>query len=127
MSAGALTITAQQCKRARGLLKWNAQDLASHTRISVRQIEKFERNQARLLRPENEEIVKTFKEHGITFNANGEVNSLNKAHQETHNTSAQETVIYDLSNPLTDSLSTPAAKPPEPDPAPLIAKKRTTP
>lgn len=68
-----ITITSTQCKRARALLKWNPQDLASRTRIPVRHIEKFERNQVKLLKPENAEIIDAFAKKNVTFRSNGDV------------------------------------------------------
>ncbi|MBN8542671.1 MAG: hypothetical protein J0M34_00210 [Alphaproteobacteria bacterium] len=74
MSEGKIRlISTKQCKRARALLKWNPLDLASRTRIPIRHLEKFERNQARLTKPENDEIVKVFDRHGIEFLPDGEV------------------------------------------------------
>ena len=78
-----LTITPQQCKRARALLKWNPQDLASRTHVSVRQIEKFERNQTKLLKPENAEIVEAFEKKGLHFLKNGEVHLKQNTHSST--------------------------------------------
>lgn len=75
-----LTITPQQCKRARALLKWNPQDLASRTHVSVRQIEKFERNQTKLLKPENAEIVEAFEKKGLHFLKNGDVKQKHATH-----------------------------------------------
>lgn len=66
-------ISTKQCKRARALLKWNPLDLASRTRIPIRHLEKFERNQTRLTKPENDEIVKVFERYGIEFLPDGEV------------------------------------------------------
>ncbi len=75
MSATKITISGQQCKAARAALKWNPQDLASRTRIHVRKIEKFERNQEKLLRPENEEIVEAFSKKGVSFTKDGKVHT----------------------------------------------------
>ncbi len=66
-------ITSRQCKQARSLLKWNPQDLASRTRIPVRNIERFEKGVTRLMLPENDEIMKTFKKNGIIFKDNFDV------------------------------------------------------
>lgn len=92
--ATAVTLTPQQCKRARALLKWNPQDLASHTRVAVRLIEKFERNQHKLLRPENEELVEAFTDRGVLFHASGEVTL--KSHKSSGHSadSYEESVIH---------------------------------
>lgn len=66
-------ISSAQCKRARAMLKWNPQDLASRGRIQVKRIELFERNQARLTKPENDEIVKLFHKFHIDFRPGNEV------------------------------------------------------
>lgn len=68
-----IQITPQQCKRARALLKWNPQDLASHTRVSVRIIEQFERNQIKLQKPDNNELVEAFHKQKIEFARDGNV------------------------------------------------------
>lgn len=82
--AALITITSTQCKRARALLKWNPQDLASRTRIPVRHIEKFERNQVKLLKPENAEIIEAFAKKNVTFRSNGDV-------ELSHGSSSHET------------------------------------
>lgn len=69
----ALLISAKQCKRARALLKWNPLDLASRTRIPVSHLEKFERSQVRLTKPENDEVVKVFERNKIEFLRDGDV------------------------------------------------------
>ena len=66
-------ISSSQCKRARAMLKWNPQDLASRTHLQVKRIEMFERNQLRLTKPENDEIIKTFHKFHIDFRPDGEV------------------------------------------------------
>ena len=66
-------ISSAQCKRARAMLKWNPQDLASRGRIQVKRIEMFERNQLRLTRTENDEVVKLFQKFHITFRPGNEV------------------------------------------------------
>lgn len=68
-----IQITPQQCKRARALLKWNPQDLASHTRLPVRIIEQFERNQVKLQKPDNNELVDAFHKQKIEFTRDGNV------------------------------------------------------
>jgi len=70
---GILTLTPKQCKRARALLKWNPQDLASRTRIPVKHIEKFERNQVKLTKPENKELFDTFSKKNLVFDSDGTV------------------------------------------------------
>jgi hypothetical protein len=55
------------------MLKWNPQDLASRTHLQVKRIEMFERNQLRLTKPENDEIIKTFHKFHIDFRPDGEV------------------------------------------------------
>lgn len=55
------------------MLKWNPQDLASRTRIAVKTIEMFERNQQRLTKPENDEIIKAFHKYHIDFKPPAEV------------------------------------------------------
>lgn len=93
-----LTLTAQQCKRARSLLKWNLQDLANHTRLKVNTLDAFEHGKSKLQRPENEEVVKTFKKEGIDFKSNGDV-SLKRG--KGHSTSAQEHTVYEIDYTLT--------------------------
>lgn len=73
MAARASIISPQQCKRARAMLKWNIQDLASHTTIPLKQIEKFERNQIRLTKPENDEVLSTFTKQNLILLNTGEV------------------------------------------------------
>lgn len=71
--SGEFQLSPSQCKRARALLKWNFQDLASRTHIDARQIEKFERAELKLQRPENDLLVKLFLKHDVTFAKNGDV------------------------------------------------------
>jgi len=66
-------ISSSQCKRARAMLKWNPQDLASRTHLQVKRVEMFERNQLRLTKPENDEIIKTFHKFHIDFRPDGDV------------------------------------------------------
>lgn len=73
MSLRLPSISSTQCKRARAMLKWNPTDLASRTRIQVKRIEMFERNQVRITKPENDEIVSAFHKFHIDFRADGEV------------------------------------------------------
>ena len=122
--SNAITITSAQCKRARGMLKWNPQDLASRTRIPVRQIEKFERNQTKLLRPENEEIVDTFHKNGVDFDKNGDVlmkgqkgGSQHQVHYEDATIDITESIIaasQQVPIDMPDSIEAPKTRPSKP-------------
>lgn len=68
-----LQITPKMCARARSLLKWNVNDLAKATNIAPQTIESFERGIKRLIKPDNDSMLKIFKEHGIRFKENMEV------------------------------------------------------
>ncbi|MFZ4124542.1 MAG: hypothetical protein ACOYJ2_00530 [Rickettsiales bacterium] len=104
-------ISTKQCKRARALLKWNPLDLASRTRIPIRHLEKFERNQARLTKPENDDIVKVFERHGIEFLPDGDVAYHSSTLEfDTHET-GKEFKHYDLdAGDATESTEDLAAK-----------------
>ena len=73
MSVRLPQISSAQCKRARAMLKWNPQDLASRGRVQVKRVEMFERNQLRLTRGENDEIVKLFQKYHIDFRPGNKV------------------------------------------------------
>lgn len=93
-----VTLTAQQCKRARSLLKWNLQDLANHTRLKISILDAFEHGKSKLQRPENAEVVKTLKKEGIDFKSNGEVSL--KRGGKGHSTSAQDHTVYEIDHTL---------------------------
>lgn len=120
------TLTSAQCKRARALLKWNPQDLAIHTRIPVRQIEKFERNQVKLMRPENEEIVEAFETHGVIFRPTGDVHlKPGQARSDHVNASAQDQVIYHIEEQFVSAAASdsPASSaPPKKNQPPIISE-----
>lgn len=96
-------ISSKQCKRARALLKWNPLDLASRTRIPVRHLEKFERNQVRLTKPENDEVVEIFEMNSIRFLGDGEVILHGDKQGEYHHTD-KEFKHYDLSKDETSAV-----------------------
>lgn len=73
-----IKITGQQCKAARGLLKWNIHDLSHRCHMPPRRIESFERGILQLQLPENDELVKIYKEQGIEFKGDLEVKLGNK-------------------------------------------------
>ncbi len=102
-------ISTKQCKRARAVLKWNPTDLASRTHIPVRHLEKFERNQVRLTKPENDEVVKIFERHGVEFLASGDVAYSGNLKEDYHN-SEQEFKHYNLDEKSAESVEEKAAK-----------------
>ena len=60
-------ITAEQCRAARQLLNWKAQDLANASGVSLRAISDFETGQ-REFRPGNmQAVVEAFGDSGIEF------------------------------------------------------------
>lgn len=69
----AAKITSKQCRAARGLLKWNINDLASRVNVAVRRLESFERGNIQLFQNENTEISDVFKKEGIEFLSDFEV------------------------------------------------------
>ena len=69
----AVQITPKQSMRARSLLKWNIYDLANRTHVQPGQIDRFEKGLSRLMRPDNDTIVKAYKKEGIIFLENMEV------------------------------------------------------
>jgi len=68
-----LQLTSKQCRRARGLLHWNLQDITSRCSITRVRLEQFERGDVPLIRTENEILYKLFQKHGIIINTRGEV------------------------------------------------------
>lgn len=96
-------ISTKQCKRARAVLKWNPTDLASRTHIPVRHLEKFERNQVRLTKPENDEVVKVFERHGVEFLADGDVTYSGNLKEDYHY-SDKEFKHYDMDNESAESV-----------------------
>jgi hypothetical protein len=97
MSGGKLrVISTKQCKRARALLKWNPNDLASRTRIPLRHLEKFERNQVRLTKPENDEVVKVFERHNVEFMPDGNVLLHGSALEGDYHNTSKEFKHFDL-------------------------------
>lgn len=66
-------MTPKVCARARSLLKWNVNDLSKATNIPPKSIESFERGIKRLIKPENDAMHKAFKDNGIRFKDNMEV------------------------------------------------------
>jgi hypothetical protein len=104
MSSGKVRIiSTKQCKRARALLKWNPTDLASRTHIPVRHLEKFERNQVRLTKPENDEVVKVFERHGIEFLSDGDA-IFHGTYESDYHHSDKEFKHYDLEKDGTETV-----------------------
>lgn len=68
-----IQLTSKQCRRARGLLHWNLQDITSRCSVTRVRLEQFERGDVPLIRPENEMLFKLFQKHGILINTRGEV------------------------------------------------------
>lgn len=99
--SSSVTLNAQQCKRARSLLKWNLQDLANQTRLKFSTLDAFERGKGKLQRPENEEVVKTFKKEGIDFKSSGDVSL--KRGGKSHSGGAQDHTVYEIDYTLTIS------------------------
>ena len=66
-------ITAKQSRQARSLLKWNIQDVVNKCTMRPQRLDHFERGIARLTRPENDDLIKVYTEHGITFTSDYEV------------------------------------------------------
>jgi|GEM_PF-4381758 len=97
-------ISTTQCKRARALLKWNALDLASRTRIPVRHLEKFERAQVRLTKPENDEVVAVFERHNIEFLNDGQVLLHGGGIDNDYHFIGKEFKHYDLAKDQTTSV-----------------------
>lgn len=105
MSGGKIRqISSTQCKRARALLKWNSLDLASRTRIPVRHLEKFERNQVRLTKPENDEVVTVLERHNIEFTSENEVLLHGGGVDNEYHFSGKEFKHYDLNKDQTTSV-----------------------
>ena len=105
MSGGKIRqITSTQCKRARALLKWNTLDLASRTRIPVRHLEKFERSQVRLTKPENDEVVTVLERHNIEFLADGQVLLHGGAMDGDYHHTGKDFKHYDLAKDQTSSV-----------------------
>lgn len=118
-----ITLSSQQCKRARAALKWNVQDLSNHTGLSVRQIDRFERNLAKLQRFENDEILSAFDKEGAEFLPNGEVRVKGKSAQSKQTANAPEPKTYNLDAPSTAAASgdeSTAEHPPLPRPKIII-------
>jgi hypothetical protein len=109
MSASKL-ISTKQCKRARALLKWNLLDLASRTRIPVKHLEKFERSQVRLTKPENDDVVKVFERHKIEFLGDGDVAYHGGAMESDYHHSDKDFKHYDLNKNATDTVEDLEAK-----------------
>lgn len=106
----AIQITSRQCKQARSLLKWNIQDLSNKSKIAPRQIERFEKNLARLTQTENASMVKTLESEGIEFLKNMEI-KLDKSKGQNQKTAKVEEKSYEVT--LEDLLGT--SDQPEPD------------
>lgn len=68
-----LQLTPKMSSRARSLLKWNVNDLAKASNVQPKTIESFERGIKRLIKPDNDAMFKIFKEHGIRFKDNMEI------------------------------------------------------
>lgn len=66
-------ITAKQSRQARSLLKWNIQDVVNKCGMRTQRLDHFERGIARLTRPENDDLIKVYSEHGIIFTSDYEV------------------------------------------------------
>jgi hypothetical protein len=62
-----LRLTASQCRRARGLLKWNQRDLHHKSKVPPQRIDFFEQGVLHLQHGENKAIHEAFKEEGILF------------------------------------------------------------
>jgi hypothetical protein len=77
--ASVIQLSSNQCRRARALLKWNLNDLASRTHVPLRTLQKFEHNVARLIKTENEALFTLFSRHGIEFATDGVVKLLGNA------------------------------------------------
>ena|SRR5579884_3048578 len=85
-------ITGKQCKKARSLLKWNLQDLASRlaSGIQTSRIDSFEKGFVHVMQWENDELSKAFKAAGIEFSSDLEVYLRTQTHVGTGSTVAQE-------------------------------------
>jgi hypothetical protein len=85
-------------------LKWNPLDLASRTRIPVKHLEKFERSQVRLTKPENDEVVKVFERHKIEFLPDGEVRLHGGTLDSDYHHTGKEFKHFDLSQDATQAV-----------------------
>jgi transcriptional regulator with XRE-family HTH domain len=65
-------LTVGQCRAARGLLDWSAQDLADAAHVGVATVRRFEGGAA--IQPQSLSTIRSaFEAAGITFVADGEV------------------------------------------------------
>ena len=62
-----IRINHRQCRQAQGLLKWNSQDLAGHTKLGAKRIEAYERGILKLETFEIRELHEAFTEAGLVF------------------------------------------------------------
>ncbi len=95
-------LTPSQCKKARGLLKWNSRDLSHRTNVPAERINSFEKGMIHLYPREVINVVDVLKKEGIHFEEFGEValhaeaaqrHAVHKAHQTT-SIYAKEPVIH---------------------------------
>ena len=76
MQLKAKQISSKQSRQARSLLKWNHHDVIGKCTLRLQRLDHFERGILRLTRPENDELVKVYVDHGIYFSGDGEVKLL---------------------------------------------------
>jgi hypothetical protein len=97
-----LRLSSGQCRRARALLKWNLNDLASRTHVPLRTLQKFEHNLTRLIKSENEALFFLFSRHGVEFASDGVVTLHGSATDQDFFYTGKEYKTFDLEvDPLT--------------------------